>query len=211
MSLQAPRNAYEAAWQKWNYGGGGRRGEPMPETDDYPDSPMPNFSLTSMPEDELDPMLVGQQRPGVSVAQGASLGDILGWDNPANATVGGGAGLSTEGAWSGPEDMKYTGFNPKYAYEGFDFGREQNPQKSAKDAFAFYANQAPPPPTSDKAALGAWFSRYIKPGMEKLGHRITGVTGDQFGLSNWQGNFNIDYARGAGAPGSALTWQAGRR
>lgn len=36
MSLFAPRNPHEAAWQRWNYGGGGSRGEPMPEKENYP-------------------------------------------------------------------------------------------------------------------------------------------------------------------------------
>ena len=34
---QAPTSPYEAAWQQWNYGGGGMRGEPMPRPEDYPD------------------------------------------------------------------------------------------------------------------------------------------------------------------------------
>lgn len=38
MSLRAPMNRYEAAWQQWNYGGGAQRGEPMPRPEDYPDA-----------------------------------------------------------------------------------------------------------------------------------------------------------------------------
>ena len=38
MSQRAPTSPYEAAWQRWNYGGGGSRGEPMPRIEDYPDT-----------------------------------------------------------------------------------------------------------------------------------------------------------------------------
>jgi len=101
----------------------------------------------------------------------------------------------------------FQGFTPKHAMEGFAFDREQNTGKSAKDAFAFLSNEAPPPPIQDKAALGAWFNQYIKPGMDALGHKVTNVEGDKFGFENWQGKFNVDYGRGAGAEGGALAWQ----
>lgn len=91
--------------------------------------------------------------------------------------------------------------------EGFAFDREQNTGKSAKDAFAHLANQAPPPPLNDKAALGAWFKQHIEPGMNELGHKVTSVEGDKFGFENWQGKFNVDFGRGAGAEGGALAWQ----
>ena len=102
----------------------------------------------------------------------------------------------------------YTGFTPKHAMEGFNFDREQNTGKSAKDAFAYLANQAPPPPLNDKAALGAWFQQYIAPGMNALGHNVSSVEGDKFRFKNWQGEFDVDYGRGAGADGGALAWQA---
>lgn len=101
----------------------------------------------------------------------------------------------------------YTGYTPKYAMEGFDFSREQNTGKSAKDAFAYLANQAPPPP-QDKAALGAWFQQYIQPGMDQLGHKVSSVTGDKFTYGNHEGTFEVDFARGADAPGGALAWQS---
>lgn len=103
----------------------------------------------------------------------------------------------------------FMGFTPKYAMEGFDCQREQNTGKSAKDAFAYLANQAPPPPLNDKAALGSWFTQYIQPGMNELGHKVTNVDGDKFVLENSQGKFNVDYGRGAGANGGALAWQVG--
>lgn len=102
----------------------------------------------------------------------------------------------------------YTGYTPKYAMEGFDFAREQNPGKSAKDAFAYLANQAPAPPIHDKAALGQWFSQYIQPGMNALGHKVSSVDGDKFTYSNHEGEFTVDFGRGAGAQNGALAWQA---
>jgi hypothetical protein len=105
------------------------------------------------------------------------------------------------------EASVFQGFTPKHAMEGFDFNREQNTGKSAKDAFAYLSQQAPPPPIQDKAALGNWFNQYIKPGMDALGHKVTNVEGDKFGFENWQGKFNVDYGRGAGAEGGALAWQ----
>lgn len=102
----------------------------------------------------------------------------------------------------------FQGFTPRHAMEGFDFAREQDPAKSAKDAFAYFSNQAPPPPLNDKAALGVWFKTYIQPGMQQLGHNVTDVDGDKFRFNNWQGDFWVDYGRGAGANGGALAWQA---
>jgi hypothetical protein len=54
MSLFAPRSAYEAAWQQWNYGGGAQRGEPMPRPEDYP-APMQTLPLGRV-TDTLPPM-----------------------------------------------------------------------------------------------------------------------------------------------------------
>lgn len=91
-------------------------------------------------------------------------------------------------------------------YSAFDTARLQQPGKSAKDAFVMLANQAPGPPFGDKAALAAWFNKYIKPGMDNLGHKVSSVTGDSFTYSNGEGTFTVDYAENAGAPaGSGLT------
>ena len=103
-----------------------------------------------------------------------------------------------------PSTGPYTGFQAKHDFSAFDTAREQNPEKSAKDAFAYLANQAPPPPFHDKAALGAWFNQYIKPGMDQLGHKVTSVDGDKFGFENWQGKFNVDYGQNAGAPAGSM-------
>ena len=54
MSLRAPTSRYEAAWQQWNYGGGGMRGEPPPRPEDYPDDGGGSQKLMPRPEDYPD-------------------------------------------------------------------------------------------------------------------------------------------------------------
>jgi hypothetical protein len=92
-------------------------------------------------------------------------------------------------------------------FEGFNFERLQNPQKSAKDAFAQAVKNAPPPPGEDKQALEEWFNQYIRPQMEALGHRINWVKGDKMNFTSPEGTFTVDFLRGAGAPGWAVAWQ----
>lgn len=93
-------------------------------------------------------------------------------------------------------------------FEGFNESREQNTKKSAKDSFLAHSKAAGPAPTHDKAALGAWYNEKVRPGMQADGHNVTDVQGDKFRFNNWQGDFWVDYGRGAGAPGGALTWQS---
>ena len=94
------------------------------------------------------------------------------------------------------------------AFEGFNFDRDQNVQKSAKDSFAELANRAPTAPIEDKDALGKWFQQYIQSGMNQRGHHVSSVDGDKFTYGNHEGNFTVDYGRGAGMGGGALAWQA---
>jgi hypothetical protein len=168
-----------------------------------------NKSTTSNPMSELfakvmDKFDTDKDKKLNATEFGAFLSGLIG-DNQA------GAASQDEPAAPAPrvQASTFMGFTPKYAMEGFDCQREQNTGKSAKDAFAFLANQAPPPPLHDKAALGAWFTQYIQPGMNDLGHKVSNVEGDKFVLENWQGQFNVDFGRGAGANGAALAWQVG--
>jgi len=96
-------------------------------------------------------------------------------------------------------------------YSAFDTARLQQPGKSAKDAFVMLSNQAPAPPT-DKAGLQAWFERYIKPGMDNLGHKVSSVTGDGFAYSNGEGSFTVDFYQNAGGAAGGgprrLQWNA---
>jgi hypothetical protein len=97
----------------------------------------------------------------------------------------------------------------RYAVEGFDLTREQDPGFSAKDAFLAGVQQAgTPPPGEDKAALGEWFTANVQPFMEAQGHTINWVDGDKVNITSPQGTGTIDWYRGAGAPGGALAWQA---
>lgn len=89
MSLRAPTTPYEAAWQQWNYGGGGQRGEPAPRREDFPDE-FPTGAAGSKPQ---MPPVYGGGGPvfddsGVPVAlpppQGSegTTRDIPWWETP---------------------------------------------------------------------------------------------------------------------------------
>ena len=140
----------------------------------------------------------------LSAILGVRLADV-GGSAMAATPAGGTAAASPAPVVSGDP---FKGFTPNYPFEGFNFEREQNPGKSAKDAFAYLANQAPPPPFEDKAALGEWFKTHIQPGMDQLDHKVLSVSGDTFTMTNWQGTGTVDFVRGAGAPGAAFHWGA---
>jgi len=91
--------------------------------------------------------------------------------------------------------------------EGFNLGREQNPQKSAKDAFAMLSQRADYMPRT-KADCEAWFNTYIRQGMEELGYQIHWVQGDKFRVTAREGVYDIDFVRGAGGDDPALQWLA---
>jgi len=94
-------------------------------------------------------------------------------------------------------------------YEGFNENRPQNVNKSAKDSFLELAKRAPSAPIHDKGLLGGWFDQYIRTGMDERGHKTTcPAQGDKFSYGNHEGNFTVDFGRGAGAQGGALAWQA---
>jgi hypothetical protein len=92
-------------------------------------------------------------------------------------------------------------------FEGFNFDREQNVEKSAKDAFASLASAAGAVPAT-KTEAESWFNQHVKQGMESLGHKIDWVQGDKFQFSNWQGSWVVDFVRGADGPNPAFTWLA---
>ena len=147
--------------------------------------------------------------PGVPAPGASTAGNPSGQPAPLPNVPSGGAGA---GGSSGGDPTYggrvYTGFTPKQNFGGFDFTREQNTGKSAKDAFADLANTAPPAPLTDKAALAAWFKQYVEPGMNALGHKVSAVEGDKFRYANHEGDFWVDYGVNAGAPNSNLAWQA---
>ncbi len=96
---------------------------------------------------------------------------------------------------------------PACVFEGFDFARPQDTQKSCKDAFASLAMKAGYMPTT-KAGAEEWFNTNIKAGLTDLGHTVNWVQGDKFQFSNWQGTWVVDFVRGADGPNPALAWGA---
>lgn len=99
----------------------------------------------------------------------------------------------------------YTGFTANHDYSAFNTGRQQDPARSAKDAFAMISNQAPPPPFSNKAAMANWFNTYVRPGMDAMGHRVLSVNEDGFTYTNHEGTFFVDFGQNSGAaPGTML-------
>jgi hypothetical protein len=98
---------------------------------------------------------------------------------------------------------------PALTFEGFNFDRTQNPEKSAKDAFAMLAKRVGWMPLG-KADAEAWFNAHIKGGLEELGYRVHWVQGDKFKVTAREGDFVVDFVRGAGGEDPALAWQADR-
>jgi hypothetical protein len=92
-------------------------------------------------------------------------------------------------------------------FEGFNFDREQNLEKSAKDAFASLASGAGAVPAT-KAEAESWFNQNIKQGLEGLGHKVDWVQGDKFQFTNWQGSWVVDFVRGADGPNPSFSWLA---
>jgi hypothetical protein len=90
-------------------------------------------------------------------------------------------------------------------FEGFDLGRAQDPQKSAKDAFAMLASKAGSMPRT-KADAEQWFNSSIKTEFEALGHKVNWVKGDKFSFTNWQGTYTVDFVRGADGDSPAFWW-----
>lgn len=102
------------------------------------------------------------------------------------------------------DSTPYTGFKGNFDYSAFNTAREQNPGKSAKDAFAMVSNMAPPAPFSNRAALPNWFNSYVRPGFESLGNKVLSVDEDGFVYENHEGTFRVDYVQNAGAPTGSM-------
>lgn len=98
-----------------------------------------------------------------------------------------------------------SGFGVKF--EGFDFAREQKPERSAKDAFAKIAREVGSMPLT-KSEAETWFNAHVKAPFEALGHKVNWVKGDKFEFTNWQGTYVVDFVRGADGPDPALWWGA---
>ena len=103
------------------------------------------------------------QAPGERQAQAAA--------NAAAAQQGGAAAT--------PAAASAGGTGGGLPFSGFDFNRAQDPSKSAKDAFAAAAQNAPPMTDTSKAGAEAWFREHIAPQMEAAGYKIYDLQGDK--------------------------------
>jgi hypothetical protein len=121
-------------------------------------------------------------------------------------TSSGTLAASTASATPAPQTLT-RGVSNRSLFEGFNFDREQNVEKSAKDAFASLAGANGSVPAT-KTEAESWFNANIKSGMESLGHKIDWVKGDKFQFTNWQGSWEVDFVRGADGPNPAFTWLA---
>lgn len=148
-----------------------------------------------MGEDSLIYVLdqFAQQAPGDRAAQAAA--------QAAAATPA--AGAAPAGATAGA-----TGGG--LSFSGFDFNRAQDPSKSAKDAFAAAAQQAPPMTDTSKAGAEAWFREHIAPKMEAAGYRIFDLQGDKAWVGSREdpeGQVPVDWLINAGGSNPQIGWQ----
>lgn len=131
-----------------------------------------------------------QQAPGERAAQAANAAATPATTTPAGATAGAtGGGLP---------------------FSGFDFNRAQDPSKSAKDAFAAAAQQAPPMTDTSKAGAEAWFREHIAPQMEAAGYKIYDLQGDKAWVGSREdpeGQVPVDWLINAGGSDPQIGWQ----
>jgi hypothetical protein len=148
-----------------------------------------------MGQDQLAYVLdaFANQAPGDRAAQAAA--------NAAAATPA--AGATPAGATAG-------GTGGGLPFSGFDFNRAQDPSKSAKDAFAALAQQAPQLTDTSKAGAEAWFRQHIAPGMEAAGYKVFDVQGDKAWVGareDPEGRVPVDFLINAGGSNVQIGWQ----
>lgn len=132
------------------------------------------------------------QAPGERQAQAA-----------ANAAAASPAGAAPAGASAG-------GTGGGLQFSGFDFNRAQDPSKSAKDAFAAAAQNAPPMTDTSKAGAEAWFREHIAPQMEAAGYKIYDLQGDKAWVGSREdpeGKTPVDWLINAGGSNPQIGWQ----
>jgi hypothetical protein len=95
------------------------------------------------------------------------------------------------------------------SFTGFDFNREQDRSKSAKDTFAYYGGaNAGGNAWATKDGAEDWFNQFIRPGLEDEGYKVGEVVGDTAFVhtrENPEGTW-IDFVRGADGDDPALQW-----
>lgn len=149
-----------------------------------------------MGQDQLAYVLdaFAQQAPGDRAAAAAAN---------AAAAQQGAAGATPAGATAG-------GTGGGLPFSGFDFNRAQDPSKSAKDAFAAAAQQAPPMTDTSKAGAEAWFRQHIAPKMEAAGYKIYDLQGDKAWVGSKEdpeGKVPVDWLINAGGSNPQIGWQ----
>lgn len=99
--------------------------------------------------------------------------------------------------------------NQQY-FAGFNFGREQNRETSAKDTFAYGASQgAQDLRWRNSQTSAAWFDQYVRPALEAEGYTVHAVEGDKALIStreNPEGTW-IDWVQGIDGDNPMLAWQ----
>jgi hypothetical protein len=125
-------------------------------------------------------------------------------------TAAANAAAANQGAGATPAGAAAGGTGGGLQFSGFDFSRAQDPSKSAKDAFAAAAQQAPPMTDTSKAGAEAWFREHIAPQMEAAGYRIYDLQGDKAWVGSREdpeGRVPVDWLINAGGSNPQIGWQ----
>jgi hypothetical protein len=121
------------------------------------------------------------------------------------------AAAANQGAAAGaPAGAAAGGTGGGLQFSGFDFNRAQDPSKSAKDAFAAAAQNAPPMTDTSKAGAEAWFREHIAPQMEAAGYKIFDLQGDKAWVGSREdpeGKTPVDWLINAGGSNPQIGWQ----
>jgi hypothetical protein len=144
----------------------------------------------------------------------AYVNDLYDSDEGAAFRARGGQGTSATGGLSpGRGNIPLgagSGVANQQNFTGFNFGREHDRNKSAKDSFAHWGGQhAGAADWRTKAGAEAWFRQYVMPGMQADGFEILDVQGDKAfvrTVENPEGTW-IDFVQGADGDNPLLAWQ----
>jgi hypothetical protein len=126
------------------------------------------------------------------------------------ATAAANAAAANQGSAAAPAGASPGGTGGGLPFSGFDLNRAQDPTKSAKDAFAALAQQAPPMTDTSKAGAEAWFREHIAPGMEAAGYKIYDLQGDKAWVGSREdpeGRVPVDWLINAGGSNVQIGWQ----
>jgi hypothetical protein len=158
---------------------------------------------------EIDPDTLAAYRANPQGLLGLVNGLYDSEEGAAFRAHGGAASTTSPGRGNIPVGPGSGIANQQY-YTGFDFNREHNRNKSAKDSFAHWSSQAGGPQDwGTKAGAEAWFRQHVMPGMVADGFEILDVQGDKAfvrTMENPNGTW-IDFVVGADGGNPMLGWQ----